>query len=382
VRLSEARTGPVTSITSVGNRGFGMTAIRTTGTLISDVHTAGNGAGGLDLNQVSDATVADLTATDEPTGVFTRVASSNIMLDRLAITGGRRGVAVEKTTKHVTLQDSTIEHARVAGVAVAGSDATVHGVAVSDSGTNLRVERGAEGVTASGLHLSGGRDGVVAMPGTRRLLLHDLDISRVENDAIRSFSPDTRILGGTITGATTGINADAAPTTIAGTRISLVDNGIQTRAIGPITADNVDIQALRVGIDTGPTNPVLLTKSHVHALESVRGQLTEQGKNDLSLPPLNLIGAIGLPLVLLAIVLQLVHLARQPRTSRASRRWAPPPYQRPPAKAAPTASRPTRGNNEMLPREEPRTGDATSDRPPAALVDTSARRRSNPEPAD
>ena len=62
----------------------------------------------------------------------------------------------------------------------------------------------------------------------------------------------------------------------------------------------------------------------MRALEAVRGELTEQGTNELSLPPLNLLGAIGLPLVLLALVLELVHVARQRRTVGRRRRWTPP----------------------------------------------------------
>ena len=56
----------------------------------------------------------------------------------------------------------------------------------------------------------------------------------------------------------------------------------------------------------------------------MRGELTEQGTNELSLPPLNLLGAIGVPLVLLALVLELVHVARQRRAVGRRPRWTPP----------------------------------------------------------
>ena len=74
---------------------------------------------------------------------------------------------------------------------------------------------------------------------------------------------------------------------------------------------------------------VTLRNSAVHALEAVRGTLALGGINDLSLPPLNLLGAIGLPLIALAIVLELLHLLRQ-------RRFGPHRRTLPPAIAAET----------------------------------------------
>jgi hypothetical protein len=53
--------------------------------------------------------------------------------------------------------------------------------------------------------------------------------------------------------------------------------------------------------------------SSVHALEAVRGTVSLLGVDDLSLPPLNLLGAIGLPLVAPAVLLELLHLLRQRR---------------------------------------------------------------------
>jgi len=73
---------------------------------------------------------------------------------------------------------------------------------------------------------------------------------------------------------------------------------------GLVHADNVDVNAVSVGIDTGGTSPVLLTRSQVHAFEAIRGTVDAEGANDLSLPPLNLLGAIGIPLIVIAVGLQ------------------------------------------------------------------------------
>ena len=55
----------------------------------------------------------------------------------------------------------------------------------------------------------------------------------------------------------------------------------------------------------------------------MRGTPTLLGVNDLSLPPLNLLGAIGLPLIVLAIALQALHLLRQPRIGHRPRTLPP-----------------------------------------------------------
>ena len=232
-------------------------------------------------------------------------------------------MVVEKTTKHLTVQDSTIVGARVAGVAVGGSEVELRAVSVSDSLSGVRIERGAHEVTAVDLTVSGGQDGVVAAPGTTRVVLQNLTTDGVENDAVRSFSPNARILGGTITGATTGITVGAAAT-ISGTSITLVNDGIRARSGGLVQADGVEVHAIAVGINAEAGTPFLLTGSRVHALEAVRGQLTQAGVNDLSLPPLNLLGAIGAPFILLALVLELVHVARQHRSGGDARRRLPP----------------------------------------------------------
>jgi hypothetical protein len=164
---------------------------------------------------------------------------------------------------------------------------------------------------------------VVATPGTRSVVLNDLSAVGVENDAVRTFSPDTRIVGGRIVGATCGVTAGAA-TTITRVSMSLVNDGIRARSDGLVRAEGVDIDAVAVGIDAAVDSPVVVADSRVRAFEAVRGEFSEQGTNELSLPPLNLLGAIGVPLVLLALILELVHVGRQRRTVGRRRRWTPP----------------------------------------------------------
>jgi hypothetical protein len=102
VRVSRASAdGPITGISTAGNGTFGIAATGTTGLRIVGVATSGDGSGGLEVSRSNHLTVTDFTATGEPIGVFTHLGSTNTVLDRLTITGGRRGVVVEKTTKHL-----------------------------------------------------------------------------------------------------------------------------------------------------------------------------------------------------------------------------------------------------------------------------------------
>ena len=318
----ESTDRPITGITTTGNTTFGIGIDKQTGLKISDVKTVADGSGGLDLQQSGTVTITGLTTTDEPIGVLSHVNSSNVVLDRLTSTGGRRGVMVEKTTDHLTVRGSTITGASVAGVAVGGKNVVLTDVAVSDSRAAVRVERGAHGLIAAGMRLSGGLDGVVASSGTDGVVLQNLVVEGVTDDAVRSSSPDARIIGARITGGAAGIVVDA-PTTISTSSIGLVDQGIRTQSPGLVRADDVDVEAVSVGINAEPGSPVLLTGSRVHALESVRGTLDAQGTNDLSLPPLNLLGAIGVPLILLAVSLQAVAALRGRRYGGDKRRTPP-----------------------------------------------------------
>ena len=68
---------------------------------------------------------------------------------------------------------------------------------------------------------------------------------------------------------------------------------------------------------------MIVADSRVDALEAVRGTVQLQGINQLSLPPLNLLGAIGIPLILLALLLEQVQAFRQRGVGAGVRRLPP-----------------------------------------------------------
>ena len=111
--------------------------------------------------------------------------------------------------------------------------------------------------------------------------------------------------------------------TTRGVTIDDVDQGIRARSTGVVEVDDADISALSVGVNAAPGTPVRLAGSHLDALEAIRGEVIQDGVKDLSLPPLNLLGAIGVPLVVLALLLELVDNYRHRGTERTERR-APP----------------------------------------------------------
>ncbi|MHA6629603.1 right-handed parallel beta-helix repeat-containing protein [Pseudonocardia sichuanensis] len=318
----ESSDRPVSGIVTTGNGGYGVVVIGQTGMRLSGIATASDEAGGLRVNRSTDVHVTDFTATDQPTAVFTHVGSTGVVLDHLRVVGGRRGVVAEKSTHDLELRTSSIEGSRVAGVSIGGSEILVSDVEIADTRAGVRVERGASGVRLAGLTLTGGRDGIVATPGTHGVVIADLVANHVEADAIRSGSVGAEIIGGRITGGATGIDV-AGGATIAGTSISGAREGIHSRAPELVRADGVTIDALELGIESAPGSPFLLTDSSVHALEALRGQIAQQGDNNLSLPPLNLLGAIGVPLILLAVVLEQVHSTRQRRVGVHGRRLPP-----------------------------------------------------------
>jgi hypothetical protein len=315
---------PVTGLTTTGNGEYGVAVVGQIAPQIRGVVTQRNIGGGLRLAGSMDVTVSDVTATDEPIGVVTHLTSSRVVLDQLRIVGGRRGVMIEKTTTGLELTGTRIERAEV-GVSIGGRDIKLRQVRVKDSGSGVRVERGAAGVTATGLTLSGGQDGFVAIAGTAGVVLRDVVADGVANNAVRTFSANMQIIGGRIIGSTTGIDAHTT-TTIAGTAISQVDVGIRARSTGLVAAEDVDVSAVSSGIDVEDGSSFILADSRVKALEAVNGRVDLEGLNDLSLPPLNVLGAIGVPLLLLALVLDQVQTFRQ-RSAASESRQLPPSMQ-------------------------------------------------------
>ena len=140
---------------------------------------------------------------------------------------------------------------------------------------------------------------------------------------MRNFSPGAQIIGGHITGGLTGLDLESA-TTVSGVAVGLSNEGVRARTNEPVTIDNVSVDAVAVGVNIADGTPFTLTNSRVHALQAVRGTLTPADTgNDLSLPSLNLLGAIGVPLVILALILEALHSMRQRRYGGV-RRYLPP----------------------------------------------------------
>ena len=318
----QASNRPITGISTTGNHAYGVSVTGQTGAEVSNLTLSGDQAGGLELSRVTNSKVHNITTADEPNGVFTHVNTTNVVLDAITVNGGRTGILEEKTTSGLHVTGSTINTVHVAGMEIGGHDTVLDGLTVNGSRTAIRVERGAAGLTADKVALVGGTDGLVTSGGTSGVVLNGLTTSSIGNDAIRSLSPGMKVNGGQISGGTTGMDLQAS-TTVTGLQIGLTSTGIRGRVSDPITLDDVKIDAVALGIDAQPGSKVSVRDCSVHALEAVRGTVSLLGVDDLSLPPLNLLGAIGLPLVALAVLLEIFHLLRQRRFGP-TRRMQPP----------------------------------------------------------
>ncbi|TQM10228.1 right-handed parallel beta-helix repeat-containing protein [Pseudonocardia kunmingensis] len=322
VYVSGESNAPITGISTAGNGLYGVVVTGRPGAQVTGITTEGDQAGGLRLNQAVDVTVSDFTANDQPIGVFTHVGSTGIVLDGLKMTGGRRGVVVEKSTTNLDLRNSTIEGSRVSAVNIGGKDIRVNGVQLADARAAVRLERGSGHIDLTGVTIDGGRDGIVASAGAEEVVINELTANHVQEDAIRTESPGMQINGGTITGGTTGIDV-AAAATISAITINGSSEGIHSRSPELVRAENIAIDAIDLGLNVGLGSPFVLANSSVHALEAFRGSFQQEGVNNFSLPPLNLLGAIGVPLILLAIVLEQVHSFRQRKVGGNKRRVPP-----------------------------------------------------------
>ena len=325
---------PITGISAAENAAFGVALLGQTGATMNGITTSANKVGGIRVSWSTDIALRDITTNDDPIGVYTHVGSAGIALDQVHLAGARRGLQVEKTTRGLKITDSTIERASITGVAIGGHEVVLDRLTVNDSATGVRVERGAGDVTAQGVNLSGGDDGFVALTATKNVVLRNLTVDGASRTALRTFSPDLQLINGRLTGSTTGIDAGAA-TTISATTIGGVEEGIRARSPEYIKVSDADVSAYTVGINAAPGSPITLTDSRIDALEALRGNVQQAGANHLSLPPLNLLGAIGVPLILLALILEQVQAYRQGGSSRNNaRRRLPPAISTEPAQAS------------------------------------------------
>ena len=307
---------PISGITTVGNHSYGVSVSGQSNVTISNLTLSSDQLGGLELSRVNNSTVHDVTTTDEPTGIFLHVDSTNVVLSALTVNGGRTGVVVEKTTTGLRVADSTIHNASLVGLSYDGRDAEINRLRITDSGTALRVERGAGTLTLNTLGILGGGDGLVTSADTLTVMVKDLSADGVSNDAVRNLGAGMHIIGGQIRGASTALDLQAA-TTVTAINIRQTGTGVRVRTPEPITLDSIRIDSAGVGVTLRPGDQVDLHNSVVHALYAVRGgDINSQGTNDLSLPPLDLLGAIGLPVILIAVLLELFHLARHRKTNR------------------------------------------------------------------
>lgn len=151
---------PITGVSTSGNGKFGLAVVSQDAPQITNIVTQADGVGGLDLSGGSNPVVSNFSAVDQPIGVLTHVSSTKVTLGQLRISGGGRGLVVEKTTDGLALTGSTIERTQT-GVSIGGKHVELRDVLVDDSQSGIRVERGAGGITGTALSVTGGQDGIV-----------------------------------------------------------------------------------------------------------------------------------------------------------------------------------------------------------------------------
>jgi hypothetical protein len=316
---------PITGIATAGNRAYGVAVTGQNHTEIGHLTLSNDQAGGLEIDHVNDSNLHDISILDAPLGVYLHGNSANSTLDTISVNGAHVGVLVEKSTTALHLTHSTIERARLAGIVYEGRDGVLAAVTVKDSATAVRVEPRSGAVTIDGLRVVGGMDGIVTSVGAPAVLVKNLSADGVGNDAVRNLAPGMLIDGGRIRGGHTGMDLRAA-TRVTGMQIDLTATGVSVAAGVPVMLGDVRVDAETVGIAAEPGSAVQLSNSRVHGLEAIRGDVQQQGPNDLSLPPLSVLGAIGLPLILVAILLEFLYLYLKLRRARARsreylRRW-------------------------------------------------------------
>jgi hypothetical protein len=143
--------------------------------------------------------------------------------------------------------------------------------------------------------------------------LRDVEVRGVRHVGVIVSSPGVVIAGGQIDGGSTGINA-RAPTTIEGTSVSRVGEGIHVARGVTVHGTRIDVVATHSGIKVDSDGQFVLTNSRVRAHESLRGQVVPRETNAISPPPFPWLGGIGVMLIGMAVLLELLRSILQWRT--------------------------------------------------------------------
>jgi hypothetical protein len=305
---------PISGLDTLANNGFGLAIVRQNGIRISQVSTAADMGGGIRLTGTTGAVATDVSATDEPVGLLVNGASERLQLSDVRTDGGARGIVATGSVHRVDLASSQVTGAALTGVSISASDAAVRQVAVDDCLVGLRIAGHAARAAVSDTRISGGHSGVLIGPNTSAVTLSRVTTG-VSGTGVSTAGPGTIIDLTRIDGGLTGINARAA-TTITASSVGGAAEGVHSGPGAWITGTRLDLLAAASGIKVEPGGRFVLTDSRVRAHVALRGAVTLLGRNTVSPPPFNWVGAFGVLFVGVALLLQLLHRRRVRRGVR------------------------------------------------------------------
>ena len=330
---------PISGLDTLANDRFGLAVVRQNGVRISGVTTAADLGGGLRLTGTTGAVVADVSATDEPVGLLANGASERLSLNDVRTDGGARGIVATGSVHGVDLASSQVTGAALTGVSISASDAAVRQVAVDDCPVGLRIAGHAARAAVSDTRITGGHSGVLIGPNTSAVTLSRVTTG-VGGTGVSTAGPGTTIDLTRIDGGLTGINARAA-TTITASSVGGAAEAVHGGPGAQITGTRLDLLAAASGIKVDPGGRFVLTDSRVRAHVALRGAVTLLGRNTVSPPPFNWIGAFGVLFVGMALLLQVLHRRRVRRGVRTVV-GPPAPVERRPARHIRPVRRPAR----------------------------------------
>jgi hypothetical protein len=295
----------LSGVNAHGNGDFGAAVIRQSGFQVVGLSTFENASGGLRLTGCSVCTVTGTIAAREPIGLLVDGGARQITVNNPRVHGAARGVVLSHGVTDVDIRGLYVDQSSSVGVAIAATGVQLLGTVVSNSTTAVKVSGAAARVTLTDPRITGGRDGIVVAGGASAVTLRNLVAQGVSHNSVIVSSPGVVISGGQIEGGSTGINA-RAPTSIEGTSVSRVGEGIHVARGVTVHGTRIDVVATHSGIKVDPEGQFILTNSRVRAHESLRGQVVPRETNAITPPPFPWLGGIGVMLIGMAVLLELL----------------------------------------------------------------------------
>lgn len=273
---------------------------------------------GLDLAG-TNVRVSAATITGGPTGVSLTHPSTDVRVSQSTITGVGTGVEARAVTHRVALSSLSISRVHDNGVLVSSNGITMRGLRIDSAAVGVRIYGAVDRATLTNSTISNSATGVQVSHTVRGVSLGDVNISG-GSTGVSSTSHELQMSGGSIANTSIAMRL-AGAASVAGTRMSEVNEGLRVGTASAINVSGVHLSATGVGLRVAVGGHLSIDDSVIGARTLALGDVTFGRNNSL---PAEKLRWYGLAAVVAAVSACLLELLRRFREKPEDGTWLLP----------------------------------------------------------